>query len=216
MCSKDIEQHGLRFPIVLLHTAGRVEVLDGCSRLDAMEMVGLPVVDDNGKLKVDTETIEAGPDIDPKGLVVSLNLRRRHLAKTERDEVIKALANTGMTDRAIARRMGLSPTTVGKSRAVMSENGHKPDRVETSGRKARGRKPGSGGKHQSPGAHRALPGQERNEAIGVIKNHLARDPAGFLSDIAAIMLDETARLGRVSEYKRRETLEKIGRLCNYQ
>jgi hypothetical protein len=109
----------------------------------------------------------------------------------------------------------VSHTTVrrkrGETAASYGTLFHKPDRVEASGRKARGRKPGSGGKHQSPGAHRALPGQERNQAIGVLTRHLVRDPSGFLSDIAAIMLNETVRLGRVSEYKRRETLEKIGR-----
>lgn len=41
------------------------------------------------------------------------------------------------SDRSVAKALGVSPTTVGTERANV-QSGHKPDRKEASGRKARG------------------------------------------------------------------------------
>lgn len=164
---EDIRQHGLRFPIVLLDTDGTLQVLDGCRRLDAMQLVGLPVVDDSGRLVVSSETITVAPDFDAEAYVVSINLRRRHLPFAERVEIAKKprSKNPELTDREIARRAGVSHQSVGKhgqGNGPRDHNAAQPakkagERRETSGRKARGNKPSSGNKRKLEAPPTAMP-----------------------------------------------------------
>lgn len=74
----DIAAHGQREPI-LLHNG---QVIDGRHRLRACEQLGIePLVND------------VSADGDPFGLVVSLNLHRRHLTESQRAMVAAKLAN---------------------------------------------------------------------------------------------------------------------------
>lgn len=150
-----------------VHT--QIYILDGRNRLAAMELVGIPISfdgqwllrDDLGEdddeslisdllyatFTDDDGSTNPGSCPDPYAYVLSANVRRRHLRPEEKYQAIAALlkAKPELSDRAIAKDLGFSPTTVGKVRAEASPNvqgGHKPDvRKEASGRKARGRKP---------------------------------------------------------------------------
>ena len=111
---KDIKQHGLQTPIVYSNrdlsgdgSAGPPEyfLIDGISRLDAMETVGLEVelkFDRGGRLLMRVVGLsEAAPDVpdpihcvgDPYEYVISANIRRRHLTKEQQaDRIVAVLA----------------------------------------------------------------------------------------------------------------------------
>jgi hypothetical protein len=111
---KDIKQHGLQTPIVYSDrdlsgdgVAGPAEyfLIDGISRLDAMETVGLEVelkFDRGGRLQMRvvglSEEAPVVPDPiycggDPYEYVISANIRRRHLTKEQQaDRIVAVLA----------------------------------------------------------------------------------------------------------------------------
>jgi hypothetical protein len=146
-------------------------LIDGCSRLDILAQLGLLsphptsvnlTIDDDGFVYpfaiVEGEwhdrfgdlAFELRHDPDPWALVATLNVHRRQLSNADKRKAIDDLiaANPKKTDRQIAEQTGTSPSTVGARRKEAEanvQNGHKKraePRVEASGRKARGPKPG--------------------------------------------------------------------------
>jgi hypothetical protein len=118
-----IKQKGLASPIVIAKTKAtnggwHEQLLDGRNRLDAMELVGVPLTVKDVKdcaVYIDTE------QIDPYAFVISANIHRRHLtAEQKRDLIAKLLkATPEKSDRQIADVVKASPTTVGKIRGEM-------------------------------------------------------------------------------------------------
>ncbi len=137
---EDISKHGLQQKIVLLKDkAGKVCLLDGRNRLDAMESVKMTTVA-SGRLTVPTTMINATADFDPTAYVVSANLKRRHLTvEQKRDLIAKLLTQTPETsDRQIGELALASHTTVGKVRAEMEgrgQLGHVERHADTKGRR---------------------------------------------------------------------------------
>lgn len=115
----DIAAHGQREPILIFDG----QVIDGRHRLRACEQLGLePLV----------RQVSAG-DGDPFGLVVSLNLHRRHLTESQRAMVASKLANLPLgsnqhaqicapSQEGAAQMLGVSRRLVQHARAV-AENG---------------------------------------------------------------------------------------------
>jgi hypothetical protein len=133
------------FPVVF---DGDSRLLDGRSRLDAMEEQGLPIfrghpTPEKWTLVIPWDVKESLPSFDPYAFVLSANVHRRHLNQEQKRETIDAIlkAHPEKSDRQIAKEAGTSDKTVAKRRAN-AESPHK-DRREASGRKARGRKPGA-------------------------------------------------------------------------
>jgi len=91
----DIATHGQLEPIRLYDGM----ILDGRNRYRACLELGLKPV-----------TNEYTGD-DPQALVVSLNLYRRHLSRSQRDDVIRHLRTQGMTLQKIADVVGVSVDT---------------------------------------------------------------------------------------------------------
>ena len=138
----DIEKNGLRIPIELYRdTDGKVSLLDGRNRLDALALLGcqfvlpphpdeLPfdVILPNG-LPLDEETevwcvIAYADRADPYDLAIALNIKRRHLNREQKRELIaKVLAmQPDRSSRAIAAEVGVSHPTVEKIRREQVEN----------------------------------------------------------------------------------------------
>jgi phage N-6-adenine-methyltransferase len=123
----------------------RYSVLDGRSRLDAIEVAGLPiqVFINSRPNRTFFEVVEEY--VDPFDYVVSANMKRRHLTSEERDRIIGDLIklNPTKSNRQIAKQTSVSPTTVGKVRDELeragdvSTTGH----VDTKGRVQPGHKP---------------------------------------------------------------------------
>jgi hypothetical protein len=142
---EDIRKHGLReLPTVVRQYRRRADgkldireydlvLLDGISRLDAMEGAGFSLLRDGkldktlGHKALGLEPLshtrggyaELDSDIDPYAFVISRNIHRRHLnAEQKRDLIAKLLkADPNKSDRQIAANVKVSPTFVGKVRA---------------------------------------------------------------------------------------------------
>jgi len=151
----DLVINGLRVPIVLYEG----KILDGWHRYQLCI---------EEKLNVYFEEYAGN---DPFGLVRSFNLSRRHLTLEQKREIAKHIfeREPGRSDNSIAKEIGLSHPTVAKIRQEVESNcknfnkdevgiepselgepvnwqnaneaQQKVERTETSGRKARGRKP---------------------------------------------------------------------------
>jgi hypothetical protein len=140
----DIKAHGLQVNIVLIEEGGKELLLDGISRLDAIESAGINLIED-GKLDR-TLGLGAGPrvrvvkDVDPYELALSLNLRRRHLNREERAAIIaKIIARSPeKSDRQFAKAIGVDHHTIARARAKGEDVGripHVETRTDTKGRK---------------------------------------------------------------------------------
>lgn len=102
----DIAEHGVIVPIVI-DQAGRI--LDGYNRAAIAAELGIDCP---------TETHVVQDDDDAADIAVTLNCARRHLNRDQVRHVIEHEINRrpNDSDRAIARRVGCSPSTVGSAR----------------------------------------------------------------------------------------------------
>jgi hypothetical protein len=126
-----------------------LQLLDGISRLDAIEMVtgkpALALMAEDGLLASDKFLVLDRSE-DPFAYVVSANLHRRHLTAEQKRELIARLikATPEKSDRQIAETVKASPTTVGTVRAETETKGDvsKLDtRRDSKGRKQPAKKP---------------------------------------------------------------------------
>jgi hypothetical protein len=160
---KDIKANGLLHPIVFWRDeeTKKESLLDGRSRLDAYEAerlpifaADLPIFTPDGALVVPYVIRTLNPkgphDVKrpesetPESYVWSANVHRRHMSAEGKRKAIAALlkVDPSKSDRQVAKETGSSPQTVGRERHKSNvPMEHKP-RIEASGRKARGRKPG--------------------------------------------------------------------------
>jgi hypothetical protein len=233
---EDIKAHGMRHPVSFWvpgeHSAiategfGHFSLLDGRNRLDAIEAIGY---DPLTPVWLHYHCIFEADGADPYEYVISANVHRRHLTTAQKRELVEKLLREKpeRSNNAIAKMVKASDKTVDKIRTNLEANSEIPnkERVEVSGRKARGRKP-AGHSTGSPAARACVSfiastplspringvqqlAQKREAAITAIVAHLRRDPIVGLSDLAMIFADERAHLAKVSEFTRRDALEKI-------
>ena len=168
---KDIDDNGLRHPIVLFAERGKwhrrtlvpvgdLKVLDGCNRLDAMERAGIELFADNGDLFPDVsvegyrEPVEILygqiPDrteaFDPFAYVISANAHRRHLNREQKRELVEGLlkARPERSDRETAKLAKVDHKTVAAVRTEAEGRGeipHAATRIDASGRQQPATKP---------------------------------------------------------------------------
>jgi hypothetical protein len=147
---KDIRKNGLRTPIVLLRIHpvaadgtrsihnSKLILLDGASRLDAIEAEGFQLVK-NGQLARDLGLEAMGhecplwdildeSDVDPAAVVASLNVHRRHLSAEDKRKARKAIEKLikeqpTKSNRQIARETGVSHPHIAKVREEMEQAG---------------------------------------------------------------------------------------------
>jgi hypothetical protein len=132
---EDIKRHGIHQPIVIFTDQDGIErLLDGISRLDAMERTGLPVVED-GELNPDIPTHNIPGNIDPFAWVLSANVHRRHLTSEQKREVIAKLlkAKPEQSNRTIAKQVKSDHKTVGTVREKLEATGEIPQLQKTTG-----------------------------------------------------------------------------------
>jgi hypothetical protein len=122
--AKDIAANGLQHPIVYLGN----ELLDGRNRAAAIARI--PDEKRRAELieRLHTKDFEITNIGDPIAYVISANLHRRHLTAEKKREVIAALltAEPEKSDRAIAKEVNVSPTTVGTVRGRLEQAGDVP------------------------------------------------------------------------------------------
>ena len=142
--AKDIEANGLRTGVAWLSTPEGPLLLDGRNRVAAISRIG----DEDRRAELQEELQRSHKilpaETDPLAYVFSANNCRRHLSAADKRKLSSKLltAYPDLSDRAIARLVGTSHTTVAALRSGSNgQSGHKPaERREASGRKARGRK----------------------------------------------------------------------------
>jgi hypothetical protein len=158
----------LRFAPVVQEGADRkTRLLDGISRLDAMERVGIRFEITETKrslyliiLDEDIELPGDGfdylhKDEDPYAYVASVNAHRRHLTAEKKRELIANLlkekpARSNLAIAKLAKADDKTVATVRRELEANSEIPYKTERTEASGRKARGRKAGASNNKSKP------------------------------------------------------------------
>jgi hypothetical protein len=121
-----------------------------------------------------------GKQEDVERFIIQADLCRRHLKPEQRRDELKKLLkkNPEQSDRTIAAMAGVSPTTVGSARRELGSNvqvGHK-GRVEKSGRRARGRKPGSAGPAEPNNPPEAMPPEVIEKPTGGAPESVKESP----------------------------------------
>jgi hypothetical protein len=87
----DIEVNGLKVPVERRLTANGVYVIDGRNRLDALELAGIQLVDDEGGWLHPEYVHSPGKEFTDDEIasdVIGFNIHRRHLTKQEQVELI--------------------------------------------------------------------------------------------------------------------------------
>jgi hypothetical protein len=126
--AKDIKENYLREQVTVITEGGKQLVIDGRNRLDAIELAGFNVVDPQTDrlLKSVCGDWPKGKDRDPatvEAFIVSKNIHRRHLSIEDRRRIAaeRLKADPARSDRAIAKEVRLSPTTIGAIREKIEE-----------------------------------------------------------------------------------------------
>lgn len=137
-----------------------------------MELAGLRIVYDAAGWRALTDDgvapdfdcfnfVDDEPGFDAYAYVISANIHRRHLTGKDKDRLIAAVLKTKpeLSNRAISAMVKADHKTVAAVRGKAEANGEIPhkepeQRIEASGRKARGPKPGAG---RTPEGSPALP-----------------------------------------------------------
>src|SRR5262249_17811031 len=137
--AEDIKANGQRQPIAIIERARRrpdgtfhvkdpplQEVLDGISRLDALEAAGIAVTDEDGQLHEEVlRTVVDTDEVDPVAYVISANIHRRHLTGEQKQKALVDLvaAQPGKSDRELAKQARVSHPTIAKARRTAEATG---------------------------------------------------------------------------------------------
>jgi ParB-like nuclease domain len=120
----DIKARGLLMPIIVfIDEEGAASLLDGRSRLDAMEGAGVAFSLSESKQVV--RVGGPGGTVDPVEYVISANVRRRHLTSEQKRGLIETLLKLypSKSDRSIAKLVGASHPKVAAVRRQAVERG---------------------------------------------------------------------------------------------
>jgi hypothetical protein len=136
---EDIKKNRLQERAKVMRQGDDFVLVDGRSRLDAIEAVGLSikVFDESTPNKKFFEVVE---DVgDPYDYVWSLNFHRRHLTGEQKRDLIAMLLKRQpeKSDRQVAATAGVHHSTVGSVRASLEGRGeisHVETRTDTKGR----------------------------------------------------------------------------------
>lgn len=159
--SNDIRAHGLQERIKLMRYGVSYAVLDGRSRLDALEMIApINVFEGTTPNRRFFEVVDL--PIDPVTFVVSMNVHRRHLTADQRRELVAKVlkAQPQLSDKAIASTTKVTDKTVGAVRRQLeagAEIPHQQSRVGKNGVKQPSAKPAPKRKSPAPDARRRTP-----------------------------------------------------------
>jgi hypothetical protein len=157
---EDIKKNGMELPLIFYQDkpGDEYELLDGRNRLDALEVVGEPVFNDEGfddnsrynPLKLhwhlDYEYKDSSICEDPYAFVISANLRRRHLDNEGKRKLIAnvVIAMPERSNLQIAKMLGVDDKTVAVVRRELEARSDIPiteTRTDTKGRRQQAHKP---------------------------------------------------------------------------
>jgi len=205
----DIKQNGLHQPPAITTSK---KLLDGISRLDAMEAAGvsfefslgpdwaLIVVGERKNKRSHALTIV--PDKDAEAYVISANIQRRHLTAEQKDKLLADLikAQPTKSNRQLAKTVGMSHPHVAKVREKLQQAGDVETvttSIDTKGRKQPAKKKRGVKKRRSnePAAVTAEVQAARDAAAARIRGLMgpAAKPAPARDDIGPTSTAELER-----------------------
>ncbi len=139
----DIGEHGILNEITIYQDEnGTDSILDGCTRLDAAERAGVPVIKD-GALNFDVVPHRyVHGNTDREAYVRAQNLLRKHYnSEQKRDAAAKLLkAMPGQSNRAIAKQLKIDNKTVASVRRKLESTAEIPQLRSTVGAEGRSRR----------------------------------------------------------------------------
>jgi hypothetical protein len=201
----DIKRNKLQSRVsVMVMPDGSKLLLDGISRLTAMEGAGLPIIKD-GKLDDAFVTYILSSAVpDPYDYVLSANLHRRHLSGEEKRSLIATLLKVkpDASNLAIAKQVKADDKTVAKVRTDLERRSDIPNvkaRTDSKGRKqpAKKAKPAPASK---PKAARAVSPQDialldfTARVADLVQRIAKHEPKRFVG--TAVSADDLAKLGK--------------------
>jgi hypothetical protein len=209
---EDIKTHGLQSSVIIfIDRDGKTSLLDGISRLDGMELVGLQVIKDD-TLNSDIVHFQEIREVDPVAYVLGANLNRRHLSTRGKRELIGNLLvqMPDKSDRQIAALVGVSHHTVASVRSEFEGRGqiaHVEDRTDTKGRKQPATKGPTTGTSEPPGATSTSAAKPYGNAVAD-PGHAT--PAGDDADITGTSSPVAPSSARAMAASRAPALAPIG------
>lgn len=97
--AKDIKENGQQVPVIFYKdrnvSPSVLYVLDGRNRLDAMESLGMTLIDVPDQPAMDYNELSSYDDTDPVAVVIGANIHRRHLTKAQKVQLIIAAKKAG-------------------------------------------------------------------------------------------------------------------------
>jgi hypothetical protein len=142
--TQDIQRHGLKTKITLWNDGIIDYVLNGITRLDALERVGIKFFateTHDGRCLPDFEYFSCltDPALDPYAYVISANIHRRHLTAEKKHDLITQVlkARPELSDRQIGKMVRADKNTVAGDRADLEARGeihHVEKRTDAKGR----------------------------------------------------------------------------------
>jgi nucleotidyltransferase/DNA polymerase involved in DNA repair len=137
-------------------------LLDGRSRLDAMEAVGIETVKDGWLAwNIQRKCLQARGG-DPYAFVLSANIHRRHLTSEQKRELIAKVlkAKPETSNRTIAKQVKADDKTVAKVRADLESTAEIPQLEKTVGKDGKQRSAKIPTAKRSTAKGKATPGQQ--------------------------------------------------------
>jgi ParB-like chromosome segregation protein Spo0J len=137
---EDIKKRGLISPIIVACNGDHAELLDGCNRLDAMELVGITL---DLKACFESNVFQTIPDdADPYEYVLAANVHRRHLTGEQKRELIAKVLKTkpAASNRQIAKQVKADDKTVASVRRDLESTAEIPQLEKTTGKDGKTRR----------------------------------------------------------------------------
>jgi hypothetical protein len=149
-----IRDHGVLWPLWFTRGFGSTkppQLVDGRGRLDALELLGLPTYNADGRPLESAYPVKWIEGEDPHLIAIALNFERRHLTQKQKRKVIADLAKArpDLSDRTIAKQTGSSHHTVKAVRKKAEARGQiahvSTRKTDSKGRQQPAVKAGAGG-----------------------------------------------------------------------
>ena len=191
----DLDQRGQQVRVVLVRVAGgRQQLLDGRTRLDLLEGLGIEVVNATGNVLVPHDIIDVADDAEAEARSLSLNLHRRQLKPGQTRKLVTALikAQPEKSDRHIAEQAESNRTTVGQIRKALEKTGDVSivdTRTDTRGRQ----QPASKVKTKKAKEKAPAPPQPVKRTRTEETKRLDAEAEALAAKLVAQLDDETAR-----------------------
>jgi ParB/Sulfiredoxin domain len=140
--SEDIKKNGLQHSVAMWRDdKGKLWLLDGRNRLDALELIGINLVK-AGKFAPDLVPDKYVHNLEPYSYATSANIHRRHLTSEQKRELIAKLlkATPEKSNNSIGKLTKTDDKTVAKVRRKLESTSEIPKLEKTVGQDGKARK----------------------------------------------------------------------------